>query len=56
MYEIPELQVDAVHFAVSLAYYGLLRVPSKSESSDVDVCAFIFIILILIVLLIPSHF
>ncbi|KIM32731.1 hypothetical protein M408DRAFT_326475 [Serendipita vermifera MAFF 305830] len=37
LYEVPELQVDAVHFAVALAYYGLLRVPSKAESSDVDI-------------------
>jgi len=40
MYEIPELQVDSVHFAIALAYYGLLRVPSKSESSDVDISAY----------------
>jgi len=31
-----------VHFAVALAYYGLLRVPSKAESSDVDICVFYF--------------
>lgn len=37
LYEVPELQVDAVHFAIALAYYGLLRVPSKAESSDVDI-------------------
>ncbi|EPQ25972.1 uncharacterized protein PFL1_06427 [Pseudozyma flocculosa PF-1] len=29
-------QVDAVHFAVGLAYYGLLRVPSAAASSQVD--------------------
>lgn len=38
MYEVPDLQVDAVHFAIALSYYGLLRVPSRSESSDVDIC------------------
>lgn len=37
LYEVPELQVDAVHIAVALAYYGLLRVPSRAESSDVDI-------------------
>lgn len=39
LYEVPEFQVDAVHVAVSLAYYGLLRVPSRAESSDVDIRA-----------------
>ncbi|PWZ03679.1 NIC-domain-containing protein [Testicularia cyperi] len=29
-------QVDAIHFAVLLAYYGLLRVPSQAASSQVD--------------------
>ncbi|KAF8323007.1 nucleoporin-interacting protein NIC96 [Cantharellus anzutake] len=37
LYEIPELQVEAVHLAISLSYYGLLRVPSKAESSDVEI-------------------
>ncbi|KAG8834375.1 hypothetical protein FRC17_009050 [Serendipita sp. 399] len=37
LYENPDLQVDSVHFAIALAYYGLLRVPSKAESSDVDI-------------------
>ncbi|KAG8823281.1 hypothetical protein FRC19_004266 [Serendipita sp. 401] len=37
LYENSDLQVDAVHFAIALAYYGLLRVPSKAESSDVDI-------------------
>ncbi|KAN0061165.1 nuclear pore complex subunit [Thecaphora frezii] len=29
-------QVDAVHFAIALAYYGLLRVPTAAASSQVD--------------------
>ncbi|TKY89944.1 hypothetical protein EX895_001242 [Sporisorium graminicola] len=29
-------QVDAIHFAVVLAYYGLLRVPSQAASSQVE--------------------
>ncbi|KZS90373.1 nucleoporin-interacting protein NIC96 [Sistotremastrum niveocremeum HHB9708] len=37
MYEHSELQVEAVHLAIALAYYGLLRVPSKAEASDVDI-------------------
>ena len=38
MYEHPDLQVEAVHLAIALAYYGLLRVPSRSEASDIDIC------------------
>ncbi len=37
LYDIPELQVEAVHLAVALSYYGLLRVPIKAESSDVEI-------------------
>lgn len=40
MYEHPELQVEAIHLAISLAYYGLLRVPARQEMTDVDVCTF----------------
>ncbi|CDZ96438.1 Cullins [Phaffia rhodozyma] len=34
LYSKAQHQVDAVQFAICLAYYGLLRVPSKSQSSD----------------------
>ncbi|KAG8959138.1 hypothetical protein FRC03_008401 [Tulasnella sp. 419] len=37
LYQHPELQVEAVHLAIALAYYGLLRVPSREEMSEVDV-------------------
>ena len=40
MYEHPDLQVEAVHLAIALAYYGLLRVPPRSEASDIDICEF----------------
>jgi nuclear pore complex protein Nup93 len=33
----PQYQVDAVHFASALTYYGLLRIPSQSKISHVDV-------------------
>lgn len=32
-----QYQVDAVHFASALAYYGLLRVPAQAEASDIDI-------------------
>ncbi|WVQ62366.1 uncharacterized protein L199_000506 [Kwoniella botswanensis] len=34
LYSKPQLKTDAVHFAIALAYYGLLRVPSKGEEAD----------------------
>ncbi|KAH9855804.1 nucleoporin-interacting protein NIC96 [Lenzites betulinus] len=30
-----DTEVDAVHLAIALAYHGLLRVPSRAETSDV---------------------
>lgn len=30
--------MDAVHLAIALAYHGLLRVPSRAETSDVTPC------------------
>nr|XP_031861265.1 uncharacterized protein CI109_003235 [Kwoniella shandongensis]KAA5528337.1 hypothetical protein CI109_003235 [Kwoniella shandongensis] len=30
----PQLRTDAVHFAVALSYYGLLRVPTKGEEVE----------------------
>jgi hypothetical protein len=45
LYNHQELQVEAVHLAIALAYYGLLRVPSRIEASEVEICqSFYFII------------
>jgi nuclear pore complex protein Nup93 len=38
LYHHQELQVEAVHLAIALAYYGLLRVPSRIEASEVEIC------------------
>lgn len=35
LWENPETEIEAVHLAVALAYHGLLRVPSRAETSDV---------------------
>ena len=40
LYEIPELQIEAIHLAIALSYYGLLRVPSRTEASDVEIRAY----------------
>ncbi|EIW72690.1 hypothetical protein TREMEDRAFT_70789 [Tremella mesenterica DSM 1558] len=37
LYSKPSLRTDAVHFAIALQYYGLLRVPAASD--EVDLCA-----------------
>lgn len=37
LYGSSQYQIDAVHLGITLAYYGLLRVPSSSESSDIDI-------------------
>ena len=34
LWEHPETEVEAVHLAIALAYHGLLRVPSRAETSD----------------------
>ncbi|WWC86091.1 uncharacterized protein L201_000962 [Kwoniella dendrophila CBS 6074] len=34
LYSKPQLKTDAVHFAIALNYYGLLRVPSKGEEAE----------------------
>jgi len=31
----PETEIEAVHLAIALAYHGLLRAPSRAESSDI---------------------
>jgi len=36
LYSKPALKTDAVHFAIAMQYYGLLRVPPKS--ADTDIC------------------
>jgi hypothetical protein len=33
-----ETEIEAVHLAIALAYYGLLRAPSRAESSDITPC------------------
>ncbi|KAF9443620.1 NIC-domain-containing protein [Macrolepiota fuliginosa MF-IS2] len=35
LWESSETEIEAVHLAIALAYHGLLRVPSRSETSDV---------------------
>lgn len=42
LYSRPQYQVDAVQFAVTLAYYGLLRVPPQSKASHLDFREFSF--------------
>lgn len=34
LWEHPETEVEGVHLAIALAYHGLLRVPSRAETSD----------------------
>ncbi|KAG8220223.1 nucleoporin-interacting protein NIC96 [Butyriboletus roseoflavus] len=34
LWERPETEIEAVHLAVALAYHGLLRVPSRAETSE----------------------
>lgn len=33
-------QVDAIHFGIALAYYGLIRVPDQANTSDIDMCKY----------------
>ncbi|KAI0305787.1 nucleoporin-interacting protein NIC96 [Multifurca ochricompacta] len=35
LWEHPETEIEAVHLAIALAYHGLLRAPSRAESSDI---------------------
>ncbi|KAA1475433.1 nucleoporin-interacting protein NIC96 [Dentipellis sp. KUC8613] len=35
LWDHPETEIEAVHMAIALAYHGLLRVPSRAETSDV---------------------
>lgn len=34
LWEHPETEVEGIHLAIALAYHGLLRVPSRAETSD----------------------
>ncbi|SCZ89311.1 BZ3500_MvSof-1268-A1-R1_Chr1-1g01098 [Microbotryum saponariae] len=36
LHQHSQFHVDAVHFAIALEYYGLLRIPSAPHTSDVD--------------------
>lgn len=44
LWEYQETEVEAVHLALALAYHGLLRVPSRAETSDITPrkCLFLF--------------
>ncbi|KAN0129758.1 nucleoporin-interacting protein NIC96 [Lactarius tabidus] len=35
LWEHPETDVEALHLAIALSYHGLLRAPSRTESSDI---------------------
>ena len=34
LWEHQETEIEAVHLAIALLYHGLLRVPSRAETSD----------------------
>ena len=34
LWERPGTEIEAVHLAIALAYHGLLRVPSRAETSE----------------------
>lgn len=36
LHQHSQYQADAVHFAIALEYYGLLRIPSRPKHNDVD--------------------
>jgi len=36
LYQHPSYQADAVHFAIALGYYGLLRVAPRTKASEVE--------------------
>jgi nuclear pore complex protein Nup93 len=37
LYEKGRMEIDAVHLAIGLVYYGLLRVPSKEQQSETGI-------------------
>lgn len=52
LWEHQDTEIEAVHFAIALAYHGLLRVPSRAETSDMTprTCPFGFDLIWLICL------
>ncbi|KAI0266882.1 nucleoporin-interacting protein NIC96 [Gloeopeniophorella convolvens] len=38
LWDHPETEIEAVHLAIALAYHGLLRAPSRAETSDITPC------------------
>lgn len=38
LWEHQDTEIEAVHMAIALAYHGLLRVPSRAETSDMTPC------------------
>ena len=40
LWEHQETEIEAAHLAIALAYHGLLRVPSRAETSDMTPCEF----------------
>lgn len=40
LHQHPQFQADAVHFAIALAYYGLLKIPPKSKASEMELRKF----------------
>lgn len=34
LWEYQETEVEGVHLALALAYHGLLRIPTRAETSD----------------------
>lgn len=41
LWEHQDTEVEAVHLAIALAYHGLLRVPTRAETSDMTPCTFV---------------
>lgn len=33
LYQNAQYQIEAVHFAIALSYYGLLRIPTRAKAS-----------------------
>ena len=44
LWEHQDTEIEAVHLAIALAYHGLLRVPSRAETSDITPCLCLFIL------------
>ncbi|GJJ09412.1 hypothetical protein Clacol_003634 [Clathrus columnatus] len=37
LYDRPETQVEAIHFAIALAYHGLLRITPRADATDTSI-------------------